>query len=122
LDFLGVISPHPELAQRLRRHLGIATTASYDIPGEGRLTRARETADRGKHFPSVYDRIMMELVVPCPGAVFLVAGGLLGKLYCARIRQLGGIALDIGAIADAWMGYNTRGRSLDAAMAHALPI
>jgi len=65
---------------------------------------------------------MTELVVPRPGAVFLVAGGLLGKLYCARVRQLGGIALDIGAIADAWMGYNTRGRALDEAMTHVLPI
>jgi len=122
LDFLGVISPHPELAGRLQRHLGIGSTTAYDIPGEGRLCRAREASDRGQHFPAVFDRIMTELVVPRPGAVFLVAGGLLGKLYCARVRQLGGIALDIGAIADAWMGYNTRGRALDEAMTHVLPI
>jgi len=122
LDFLGLISPHPELAGRLRRHLGIGEVISYDIPGEGRLGRPREAADRGRHFPAVYDRIMAELTVPRSGAVFLVAGGLLGKLYCARIRQLGGIAIDIGAIADAWMGINTRGPHLDDAARRALPV
>jgi hypothetical protein len=121
LDFLGLISPHPELASRLQRHLGIREVISYDIPGEGRLGRSREAADRGQHFPRVYDRIMAELTVPRPGAVFLVAGGLLGKLYCARIRQLGGIAIDIGAIADAWMGINTRGPHLDDAARRVLP-
>jgi hypothetical protein len=109
LDFLGVIGPHPDLAARLQARLGIGTVVSYDIPGEGRLGRPREAGDRGRHFPETYDRLMAELTVPHPGAVFLVAGGLLGKIYCARIRDLGGIALDIGAVADAWMGYNTRG-------------
>jgi hypothetical protein len=121
LDFLGLISPHPELGGRLQCHLGIGEVVSYDIPGEGRLGRPREVADRGQHFPAVYDRIMAELTVPRPGAVFLVAGGLLGKLYCARIRQLGGIAIDIGAIADAWMGINTRGPHLNDAARRALP-
>ncbi|MBU3076696.1 hypothetical protein [Sphingomonas quercus] len=121
LDFLGVISPHPELAARLAKELGIAVTASYDIPGESRLGRAREAADRGRHFPEVYDRILATLHVPFPGAVFIVAGGLLGKIYCDRIRTLSGVALDIGAVVDAWMGINTRGSSLDKAMGAVLP-
>jgi hypothetical protein len=41
--------------------------------------------------------------VPFPGAVFLVAAGLLGCVYCGRIRQLGGIAVDIDTIATRWM-------------------
>lgn len=112
LDFLGMVGPHPDLAAWLQDQLGIGTVVSYDIPGEGRLGRSREAGDRGRHFPEIYDRLMAELTVPHPGAVFLVAGGLLGKIYCARIRDLGGIALDIGAMADAWMGYNTRGPQL----------
>jgi len=40
---------------------------------------------------------------------------LLGKIYCDRIRELGGIALDIGALADAWVGKNTRGALLESA-------
>ena len=120
-QFLGVISPHPDLAARLQRQLGIGQVISYDIPGEGRLGRVREQADRGRHFPEVYDRLMAELSAPFPGAVFLVAGGLLGKIYCDRIKALGGIALDIGALADAWMGINTRGQPLDQAIRAVLP-
>lgn len=121
LDFLGVISPHPELAGRLQRQHVIGSVHHYDIPGETRLGRQREHGDRGSHFPIVYERIMAELTVPRRGAVFLVAGGLLGKIYCDRIRELGGIALDIGALADAWMGYNSRGTALDRSMRWQLP-
>ena len=112
-DFLGVVSPHSDLACRLQRHLDIGTVASYDLPGETRLARPSEARNRGTHFPAVYDRVMATLSVPRPGAVFLVAGGLLGKIYCDRIRELGGIALDIGALADAWAGQNARGRLLE---------
>lgn len=120
LDFLGVIGPHADLATLLGRRLGIARTVSHLIPGESRLGRPQEAADRGTHFPAVFDRIMAEIEVPHEGAVFLVAGGLLGKLYCDRIKRLGGIALDIGAMADAWMGHNTRGIVLDVSMRHRL--
>ena len=112
-DFLGVISPHPDLAGRLRQYLDIGTVASYDLPGETRLARPSEARNRGAHFPAVYEQVLATLSVPHPGAVFLVAGGLLGKIYCDRIRELGGIALDIGALADAWVGQNARGRLLD---------
>ena len=113
LDFLGVVSPHPDLAGRLQRHLDIGAIASYDLPGETRLGRDAEAGNRGTHFPAVYQQVLSTLVVPRPGAVFLVAGGLLGKIYCDHIRRLGGIALDIGALADAWMGHNSRGRQFD---------
>lgn len=115
LDFLGVVSPHPELADRLQRHLNIGAVASYDLPGETRLGRDAETGNRGTHFPEVYDQLLATLAVPRPGAVFLVAGGLLGKIYCDHIRALGGIALDIGALSDAWVGHNSRGRQFDGA-------
>lgn len=113
LDFLGVISPHPDLAERLGQRLQIGAVASYDIPGETRLARTAEARNRGTHFPQVFEQTLAALTVPRPGAVFLVAGGLLGKIYCDRIRELGGIALDIGALADAWVGQNARGRLLE---------
>jgi len=121
LDFLGVISPHTDLAGRLQRHLNIGTVASYDLPGETRLARENETRDRGTHFPEVYDRLLTTLSVPRPGAVFLVAGGLPGKIYCDQVRALGGIALDIGALADAWTGHNTRGPLFETATRQQLP-
>jgi len=109
IPFLGLVSPHEDLAARLRTETGCEHIAPYVIPGETRLGRALEASNRGTHFPAVFDRLMAEIEVPFRGACFLVAGGLLGKIYCDRIKQLGGIALDIGALADAWVGFNTRG-------------
>lgn len=107
-DVLGVVSPHPGLADALARRLGIATAIAHVVPAEGRLPTAAESRRDRPHFPDAYDDLMTTLSVPRPGCVFLVAAGLLGKVYCARIKALGGIALDIGALADAWMGFDTR--------------
>jgi hypothetical protein len=40
--------------------------------------------------------------------LFLVSAGVLGKIYCEQIRKLGGRSFDLGALADAFCGYNTR--------------
>ncbi len=105
LAFVGVISPHPGLAERLGRFMTIAAWAEYLVPGEGGLRSARGPA---RHFPDRYRQLLDELVVPHRGAVFLVAAGLLGKIYCNVIQQRGGIAIDIGSVSDAWMGLQTR--------------
>ena len=108
LDVLGVISPHPGLAEALGRRLRIADVKSHVVPGEGRLPSAQAARAIDRHFPVAYERLIAGLEVPRPGCVFLVAAGLLGKVYCARIKALGGVALDVGALVDAWMGFDTR--------------
>lgn len=113
LPFIGFVGCHPELAARIARNFNIAEHASFIVPGEnGRIQLPPNVLGTG-HFPVVYARILGELQVPFQGAVFLVGAGLLGKVYCARIKQLGGIAIDIGALADGWMGYNTRPGQFD---------
>ena len=106
LDFLGVIGPHAGLAARLAAHHGIAETREYLVPGEARLPSTGSPGMR--HFPDRFQQVMADLNVPRRGAVFLVAAGLLGKIYCHRVRELGGIAIDVGSVADAWMGFGTR--------------
>ncbi len=108
VKWLGVLSPHAELGGRLRRHLGIADGQDFNIPGEMRLPNEPALVRGRGHFPARFDELMATLDVPFRGAVVLVAGGLLGKLYCERIRDRGGIAIDMGSLADAWMGYATR--------------
>jgi|GEM_PF-2341065 len=105
--FLGVIGPHDGLASRLASHHRIAATKTYLVPGERRLP-THLLSGTGRHFPDRYMAILRELTIPQPGSIFLVAAGLLGKVYCNRVRELGGIAIDIGSVADAWMGYDTR--------------
>ena len=43
-----------------------------------------------------------------PGMLYLVGGGLYGKLYCQLIRSQGGVALDLGSLFDAWLGIPSR--------------
>ena len=107
-DALGVISPHPGLARRLAERFAIAEILDIVIPAEGRLPTASQSRAGGRHFPEIYRHVLATLDLPRPGCLVLVAGGLLGKVYCDRVRALGGVALDIGALADAWMGHDTR--------------
>jgi hypothetical protein len=107
-QFLGFVGCHEQLAPELGRHHSIAATRTYRIPGEnGRPQLPAELRVRG-HFPGIFHEIMQTLEVPFRGAVFLVAAGVCGKVYCARIKELGGIAIDIGSLADCWLGFNTR--------------
>ncbi len=108
LDFVGVVSPHPGLADRLARQCGIRSCAEYIIAGESRLPAHALSRGLMPHFPDRYRELNHELKVPQRGAVFLVAAGLLGKVYCDWLKKRGAIAIDAGSIVDAWMGYDTR--------------
>lgn len=108
LDFIGVISPHSGLAEKLAARNGIKTRVSYVVPGEMRLPNNYGAIKGRGHFPGRFEEIIQQIEIPHKGAFFLVAAGILGKIYCQRVKDLGGIAIDIGAIADAWSGYETR--------------
>ena len=60
-------------------------------------------------WPDVVDRIRDELEVRQRGEVFLVGAGLFGKELCIRVRERGGIALDLGSCLDGMADKVTRG-------------
>ena len=92
--FLGLIGNFPDLESRLGRFCGIPETRTILLP-------AREPA--AVPGLDLCEQALAGLAVPFPGAVFLVGvPGPFGPAFCGRIRQLGGIALDIGAVAAAW--------------------
>ena len=63
----------------------------------------------GPHFPDRFTAIMADIAAsPQQRRVWLVAAGILGKLYCDAVRRSGGVAIDIGSIADGWCGKLTR--------------
>ena len=119
VEMIGVVSPHAGLPEQLARHLGIPGWIELTIPGEHRLPA--EARRHGTHFPQLYRAALAAIKVPKPGTVYLVAGGLLGKVYCDRVRTLGGIAIDVGSLVDGWMGYNTRPGALDDRASWILP-
>jgi hypothetical protein len=60
-------------------------------------------------WPDFYRRLEEEIAVRQRGEVFLVGAGLFGKGLCIRIRDLGGIALDMGSTLDGIARKVTRG-------------
>jgi hypothetical protein len=63
------------------------------------------------------DDILPEIIYPLlddlraittPGSLVLVAAGFAGKLFLKAAKDSGGVALDIGATLDYWMGIKTR--------------
>ena len=109
-DEVSYISCH-KLGSFLLEHFGVATRSAIQIPGEKQFTglfgRSASTVDDGNMLLSRHDEVVASLQ-PRKGEVYLVAAGFLGKIYCDVIRRRGGIGIDIGSLADYWMGFATR--------------
>ncbi len=58
------------------------------------------------HFPDLYKFVEKEIHRKggLAGTLALVGAGILGKHYCRLIKDLGGVALDVGSVLDAWAG------------------
>jgi hypothetical protein len=98
LDYLGFIA-HSDISTLIKDKFNIKHVVHYKIPGHQTFMR-----DDEPQYPNIYKKIIENIVVPYRGAIFLVAAGYLGKIYCNEIKIKGGIAIDIGAIFDAWTG------------------
>lgn len=85
-------------------HLSGIEVRQYRVP----VQIDQGARDERPHFPDHYNHLVETISVPKPGALFLVAAGVLGKLYCDLIKRRGGVAVDIGAVADLWTGQRTR--------------
>lgn len=103
LPFLGLVSPYPAMARKLGLFCGVAETRAITVPSEASRTERTDSPASSAFLPSGHLTLLDELSVPCPGAVFLVsAPGPLAVAYCGRIKSLGGIAIEIGPLADRW--------------------
>ncbi len=120
---VSLITCHPQLADKLQTNFGTATKQLLHIPTEHRYADLfGYAATHEPHYPNVFQPIMTKLATVTAGQVWLVAAGALGKAYCHRIRELGGIAIDVGSIADHWCGYSTRGYEAVAAYKNPLHL
>lgn len=98
VDFLGVVS-HSNINELLQEKFNINEVIHYKIAGHQSFMK-----DNEPQYPDAYLRLISEIKVPYEGAMFIVAAGYLGKIYCNEIKKKGGMAIDIGAIFDAWTG------------------
>lgn len=102
---IGLVSCYPELPSKLQNSFGIDRVDYYPIPNQASNLGTRPPAS---HYPDAFGRVMEMLAVSRPGQIILVGAGILAKAYCHRVKQLGGIGLDIGSMADVWMGKTAR--------------
>lgn len=114
---VSVISCLAELPGLLTSRFGLSSVDFYKIPGEkGSSAALGQDAVTGVHFPEAFVEICTRLERPHRGRLFLIAGGILGKFYADVIRRNGGVALDIGSLADGWAMKKTR-PGMDASVA-----
>jgi hypothetical protein len=104
---IGLVSCHEELPDGLRDRMGARSVEFYPVPEQGSPAFKTPTGNTG-HYPARYYALLEELAGARAGIVYFVAAGILGKTYCEAIRATGGIALDIGAVADIWAGVRSR--------------
>lgn len=101
---IGLVSGRTQLASGFRA-MGVEVD-DWPVP----LRFLRRDNDWTPHFPARYNELLTALKPAFPGQLFFVGAGICGKAYCDVIAQRGGIALDIGAVCDAWLGLATRPR------------
>ena len=101
---IGVISCRPQLPTLLEEMFGVSVEF-YEIPDMHRnLPDDAIIPDYLEQLESVLRLQLVEF----PGMLYLVGGGLYGKLYCQLIKSQGGVALDLGSLFDAWLGIPSR--------------
>jgi len=103
--YLGMITCYPELGPALQAKANIAQSETILVPMQASI--AKSSRDIG-HYPEAYPKILDQINPPYQGAVYIVAAGILSKPYCSAIKQRGGIAIDVGSVADVWMGTKSR--------------
>jgi hypothetical protein len=101
---IGLVTGRRRLAPAFRA-AGIEVD-EWTVP----LRYMRRDADWTPHFPDRYEELVDTLAPAFPGQLFFVGAGICGKVYCDVIAERGGVALDIGAVCDAWLGIGTRPR------------
>lgn len=107
---IGVFSCHPTIRDFLQDQFDARDVLFYGIPGEPsrRHLHGEETLT-GEHFPTRFSELLAEIQrSDFSGHLFLVGGGILGKMYCLMLKEAGAVAIDIGSVADKWMGKKTR--------------
>lgn len=103
-DRIGLVSCHEALPGALRAKFGLSEVFFHKTPGEAAITQGVEP----EPFASWHGRIKDEVSRAVPGVLYLVAAGIMSKVYCDLIKRAGGVALDVGSVADIWMKAPTR--------------
>lgn len=99
---IGVITSYASLSSRLRDR-GAPVDIEYLVPGDSRNYWTDDAGKRMCQFPDRVAEVMQSLSTQnLQGHIFLVAAGFVGKRYCLEVKARGGVAIDVGALANHW--------------------
>jgi hypothetical protein len=101
LDEVVLVTSKPELEQLMARQFDVRVTV---VPVPEKFVDAPVA---GAHVPDRYSQMRDELRLP-PGTVALVGAGIPGKAYCHWLKESDCVAIDVGAVLDAWVGKASR--------------
>ncbi len=102
---------------------GLREVVAHQIPSQWGFRDLDGAYEASMHatpiWPDAIERVTSELKVRERGEVVLVGAGLFGKALCTRVREMGGIAIDMGSALDQLAGKLTRGPERRALELHA---
>jgi hypothetical protein len=101
-----LVTCHPDLVDAIRRTSQVQDVRLIEVP----LQSSQMKGTTNHHFPEAYRRICREIPQQPAGAVFLIGAGPLAKYYCTLAKRAGGIAFDVGAVMDFWIGRSGRSK------------
>jgi hypothetical protein len=101
-----VITGNPGLADLVAKAFGHPRVREILVPTQ-RAMRLDSSAE-SIHWPNRYEMVVDEIRQIPEGSLVLVGAGLLGKDYCAKVKNAGSSAIDIGHVADIWSGKKCR--------------
>lgn len=103
-----------DLAPVIRSDYGVEDVRVFQVPSQYAKRAVDDDYEARLHdvpiWPDFHSALRAEITVRERGEVFLVGAGVFGKDLCIRVKELGGIALDLGSCLDFMAGKATRGR------------
>ncbi|MGH1354032.1 MAG: hypothetical protein ACRBBS_02980 [Thalassovita sp.] len=97
------------IESKLRPHIGAVPLEVIEVPTHTKTRGNEMFVQADQPLPFVYDDInALVAKASGPGILVLVASGSIGKIFCASAQEQGGVALDVGAMIDYWVGLKTR--------------
>jgi hypothetical protein len=102
-----------DVAATLRARCGVPDVRAFQVPSQYIMREVDGDYEAALHevpmWPDFYNGLREDLTVRQPGEIFLVGAGVFGKDLCIRVKDLGGIALDLGSCLDGMADKVTRG-------------
>ena len=108
---VNLIAPHEELPELLMSRRGVAVESFLKTPSSRHNETELPVSSRnGHHYPNVFQEITQHLEAQknLSGSIWILAAGMLGKIYGDIVYLKGGIVLDLGSVVDGWIGVKTR--------------